>query len=743
MHAHIVSLAKKHPKQIAFLTCDEGGNIVEEITYGELPKKIEAAAGYLKRLGAEEGDRVALAFKNSAELLILSWAAWSVGIVTVPLDVKRDTGELYKYKITTNNATLLIAQKGILTGVDPSHLSDVTVVEFSGFPERGSEKIAWKTDSGHLALILFTSGTTGYPKGAKLSLQNLIVNADGIREWLRITDKDRFLVELPLHHINSTTFCLSALLAGASIAIPPTYSNSHFWQQVARTGATFTSIVQSILFDQVSRKKEYESVKSDLRLNRIQIGSAPVVVHTMQEFMTAFGIPLYQGYGQTETALRVTGVPMGLPADLYDRQIEENSIGSPMSWADLKIADENGKILGENEEGELAVRGPAVMEGYIGGEEAFRNGYFLTGDVGVYRLIEDKKFFFLKGRKKELIIKGGVNISPVAIENQLKKISRDIDQVYVIGFPDERYSEEIAAAICWKKDIDVSAAVRKLKMTLLAGTPLLSSYETPLYFASISPDELPVTSTGKVQRVILKKELGRDRFDRIHDLFRTATHRFSVLNTQSSLVATSHALYNHCWQPLTIGEAQYKRDISKQFILVAIDSTEQLAGQIAIIRTGLSEQELLHVTYDELLTNKVLDSHGGALVCISICSADFQPKPVPEVKYIPDPDRVRAYIRAGNDPVMRFHQKPKGGLESGAELVDVIPGGRPEDKSACGYNMLLKYPTPDGATLTPQAPLSNQLIEGALLMADDLGIERVYAFSRPGGLAYYLSKQAG
>ena len=309
----------------------------------------------------------------------------------------------------------------------------------------------WETGLSHPALVLFTSGTTGHPKGAKLSLLNLIINADGIREWLHITADDIFLVNLPLHHINSTTFCLSTLLAGGTIAVPPNYSNSHFWQQMARTKATITSIVQSILFDQLGREKEYAAVKAEVKLQRIQIGSAPVIAQTVQEFMRKFGIALYQGYGHTETALRVTGVPMGLPQELYAQLIEENSIGTAMPWADVQIFGDEGTPLGEGEEGELVVKGPAIMEGYVGGGSAFKNGYFQTGDVGLFRMIEGKRFFYLKGRKKEIIIKGGVNISPIAVENALKNISADAAQVHAVAVRDERYGEEIGAVISWKK----------------------------------------------------------------------------------------------------------------------------------------------------------------------------------------------------------------------------------------------------------------------------------------------------
>src|SRR3989338_8098362 len=745
LREHVASLAQKSPDKAALIGCDEEGNVVKRLTYRELSRLIESAAVYLSGLGLKKGDRVALAFKNSPELLILSWAAWASGVVTVPMDTKRDTGEQYQYKLNLNKVAVLIAQGGVLKDVEGKYLKGIQVVDFIGFPEKGSTSIEWEAGLAHPALVLFTSGTTGHPKGAKLSLENLVVNADCIRQWLRITSEDTFLVNLPLHHINSTTFCLSTLLAGGTIAVPPNYSNSHFWQQMAKTKATITSIVQSILFDQLGREKEFAAVHANIKLNRIQIGSAPVIAQTVQEFMKKFGIPLYQGYGHTETALRVTGVPMGLPPKLYEQLIEENSIGTAMPWADVQIFDAEGQPLGADEEGELVVKGPAIMEGYVGGEPAFRNGYFQTGDVGLYRMIEGQTFFFLKGRKKEIIIKGGVNISPIAVENAIKNISADAAQVHVVAVRDERYGEEIGAVVSWKKDSNEASAKRRLKCALLFGTPFLSAYETPKYLSALPVEELPMTSTGKVQRSVLKEKLPYERFESIYGLIKTPHYRFTALHRYSRWVSSSYELYNQCWAPLTAERNEYEKNIPKQLIILAARPDGSLApplaglaGQIAVIRTNLSADALLRTTFAQLLSPDVLGPQGKALVCISICSADYKAKSIPDVSVVPDEKIVREYLP--NDPVFKFHQKPKGG-GGGAELIGIIPQGRPEDKSSLGYNMLLKYPAPsEDVAITDDAPVSTQLIEAVLVIAKDLGITDVYAYSRPGGLAHYLAK---
>ncbi len=741
LYYSIASFAKKDSGKIALLSCELDGTVTEEISYGRLAEMMEDCAGYLLGLSLEKGDCVALAFSNSKELLILSWAAWSMGIVTVPLDVKHDTGELYQYKIRLSNAKILIIQDKIFNTAGQNSFSGIKTEVFSGFPSKPAGKIKLLDGLSHLALILFTSGTTGHPKGAKLSLKNLVVNANGIRDWLQIKENDRFLVNLPLSHINSTTFCLATLLSGGSIAMPPAYSSSNFWRQAAGTRATFTSIVWSIVHDQLGRESEYAGVKENLALNRIQIGSAPVIAQGVSEFRKKYHIPLYQGYGQTETSLRVTGVPMNLPEDVYAKIIDDNSIGVPMEWADLQISDDKGTFLNENEEGELIVKGDAVMDGYVGEEPAFRDGYFLTGDIGLFKIIEGQRFFFLKGRKKEIIIKGGINISPSAVENRLKKISADdIDQAYVIGMADDRYGEEIAAIICWKAGIDIESAKRRLKLMLLSGSPHISAYETPKYIASIAPESIPMTSTGKVQRAVLKKQFSRGRFEPICELFKTARFTFSILVPHSPRIKASHELYNLCWEPLTIGEEQYERNVPKQFILIAEESNGNIAGQIAFIRTDLGSDQLLHTTFSQLLVPGVQNIHGSSAVCISVNNSNFRPKPIPHAVATPEPEAVVKYLKEGSDPVYNFHRKPKADALMGAELLGVIKGGRLEDRSSCGYTMLLRYPrTSKAAGITENAPISNQLIEAVLILTKDLGINDVYAYSRPGGLASYTA----
>ena len=742
---HISSLAQNQPNRIALLEADKKGKIQDAITYKELKDRIEYAAFWLIQNGLKDKDILALAMPASNDFLILSWACWSIGIITVPLDIKRDTVDQHKFKLDLSKTKLIIAKEGTFTTEDKLQFSKYKLIEIKDLDFKNvDKKILWKNDLAYQALILFTSGTTAHPKGAQLSLENLVVNANGIKHWFKITKKDRFLVVLPLHHINSTSFCLATLLAGSSICLVPGYSNSKFWQQASNTSSTFTSIVPSICFDQISQETEFKLVANKLKLNRIQIGSAPVIASDVKKFIELYNIPIYQGYGQTETSLRVTGVPLNLDRKTYEYLIDTNSIGRPMEWAEVEIVDEKGKVLGENEEGELAVKGKAVMKGYLHNAKAFSNGYFLTGDIGYYKIIERERYFFLKGRKKEIIIKGGINISPVYIENKLKEVFKDIDQVFVIGVPDPRYGEEIAAIICWK-DVSIQKAKAYLKYRLAKGERRISRYETPRYIATINPYDLPITSTRKVQRSLIKNKIPMTALEPVNLVAKTNKYKFVLLAKDSLQIKEAFDLYNYSWNPLIISFEKFRELISNTATIMAIDKDAKIKGLITFMRLDETTDKLSNFTYNKLVClqeKNIIDNNGDSLICISICGPNYKQEPIPNVKKMLQIEEVKKYLSMGKDNVYNFHAKPKGGFDKGASLISLLPNARPEDKRALGYNMLLKYPEiTKEVHLTEDASVAVNLIESVMLVARQLEIKNVYAFSRPSGLASYFSKK--
>lgn len=733
-------LAQKTPQKTVLLKCNKEGEVLESINFSSLYSLIEKAASWFFDKGIKSGDVVGIAMSNSPELLVLSWAAWAIGVITMPLDMKRDTIEEHIFKLKTSKAKLLITKKDIFLEKEKNDLKEFLIIELDGIDQFKIRDISWKKDLDHRALILFTSGTTAHPRGVLLSLSNLIVNADSIKKWFKISEDDRFMVILPLHHINSTTFCLATLLAGGSIAIFSNYSSSMFWQQSAKTESTFTSIVPSICFDQLSNKNNFKTVADKIKLKKIQIGSAPVVVSDIKEFIKMYSIPIYQGYGQTETALRVTGVPLDLDKKLYQKLIDSNSIGKPMSWADVQIMDSEGNLLKDGEEGEVVVKGKAIMEGYLDKGDAFKNGYFLTGDIGNYKIIQNERYFFLKGRRKEIIIKNGINISPVAVEDRLKKVSPDIDQAYVIGLPNRRSGEEVAAVIVWK-DVDIQKAKINLKYNLAKGVKNISQFESPQFIATIKSSNLPMTSTGKVQRSLIKRDIPLNVFESIYLVAETDELRFIQLSSHSEYLKLAFDLYNYCWDPLTLKFNNFTAALGNQIMIAALDKEDKVSGLVSFVKSDLTEKQLSSISYDQLISLKP-NNTGKSFICVSICRSNYKKREIPKLTLKITSDEVKKYLQANLDGVYNFHLKPKGGFKKGADLISLIPNGRPEDKSSLGFNMLLKYPKIDqDVVINPNSSVASQLIEVVMFLARQIDVENVYAFSRPAGLAKNLAEK--
>lgn len=745
LHAYLKSLADTQGEKIALASYTKSGALIEKISYCRLFELIEKTGEWMTCKGLKAGDRIAIQFTNSIELLVLSWTAWAIGVVSVPLDTKRDTEDDIKYKTELSKTKMVLSPENfnfeIATRAERAEAVASAGKEIS---------VSWCKDLNHEALILFTSGTTGRPKGASLSLQNLIANGDGIREWFNITSADTFMVILPLHHINSTSFCFASLLGGATIAIPPAYSASQFFAQAAGSGATFTSVVPTICYDQISQVGEFAKYHDEIKLNRIQIGSAPVKPSDVRRFMDLFGvkIKLFQGYGQTETALRVTGLPLDLPQELYKKLTEENSIGVPMKWATVAVLDNDGNQVKEETEGELAVKGPIVMKGYIGGEKAFNNdGWFMTGDLGYFKEIDDRKFYYIKGRLKEIIIKGGVNISPAAVEEKVKQIDSNIDKICVIGVPDIRYGEEVAAGICWKENtgLTVQQMETRLKNRLSFDRKEIAVYEIPEYIFTMTEEEIPMTSTRKVQRSVLAKQIDPNRLQPILQVAKNDQYEFTLLRSNNKpLMKQAFELFNKCWEPLGIDLKTFTAHTDNGVTILAVKDGK-VDGFVSVLITDISEEALGNLTYEKAtgdLTMNTFKENGDKAVCMAIGSSNYVPKEVSnKTRKIQTPTEaeVEKYLETGLDHVYKFHTRSKAGLPTGATLVKLMKNSRPEDKDSMGYNMLMKYPRLPRMKIIPDATASVgvQLIEAAMLYAQNLGIEEVYAFSRPAGLREY------
>ena len=500
---------------LIFHDCDTG--VRTEMTYAEFERCTASLAGHLHRdFDIQPGDCVSLALPNCAEIPLLTFALFRLGATSVPLDLAKDVTERKRYKIENANSKLLVvlpehaeAERCELPDIQIATTEQLLAVDA---PEADLEpEWAGNSEHGqHPNIILYTSGTTGQPKGTLITRQSLTSNADGIIRWLGFDEYECLNLVLPLHHINSTTFSITCLMVGGTLILNSRYSVSAFWRIVAQEKATSSSIVPTIMADLLARADDFERERHDISsLKKIMIGSAPVPANIACQFVDRFGVRLIQGYGSTEVSLRVTGVPPTLSDEHYRDVLEQNAIGVELDNNNICIAGnpDEGQI------GEILVRGPVVANGYLNQSEAtadvFCNGWFHTGDIGYYRDIHNHRFYYIHGRKKEIIIKGGVNISPIAVENALLEACPEIDAVYVIGLRHDRWGEDIGAAVIFKSNVQnpEQAAQSILKRGQKGQISGLSAYEAPARIIPITADDRPLTSTGKVQRSVLRERL--------------------------------------------------------------------------------------------------------------------------------------------------------------------------------------------------------------------------------------------
>ncbi len=779
--------AKKFPDKEALVYLEDNKKTI--FSYKQLKEIVGKTSSYLiKKLNMRKNERIVFLMKNSPEILFLNLASWSSSIITVPLDSKRDSLESILYKIKQTKSKALFIKTDTTDENAEAELnrviknvranSKIKVIKFSSLKDfvkliEKETPIYLNSPIKNDALILYTSGTTAFPRGALLRVESLISNADSIADWLNIKENERFMTILPLHHINSTTFVLATLLKGGTIILTPGYSNSGFFPTLAETEATITSIVPTICHDQLSQEEIFNKIRHKLKVSRIQIGSAPVQPLEAEEFVRKFQIPLIQGYGQTETSLRSTGMPYKVKENeilnsKYFELLRSNTIGTEMKWTNVTTL-KDGKEARENEIGEICIRGPGIMKEYIKELEetkkSFKFGWFHSGDLGYYKIINSEKFFFLTGRIKEIIIKGGINISPLAVELALKRAYHEIDQVYVIGYEDKRFGEEIGAVIVFKDNVSkekrkeiIKSITNNWKNTKIKN---LSIYESPRKVVEISSSELPMTSTGKVQRTKIKEMFPKlTSLGNIKEIKGVIAKNHSFIFRQifpyeREVIKKAVEINNKRWYPLTSTEKEFRIRSKNGFLIGALNFNNNLLGTVSALRANNIEA-LKKTKWDRLTDKGTLSTNnpdGKALVCVAISTLrkenksdnhKSRKKKVNNIllkkladKYLDD------YLKSNIDPIVRFHKKPKGGLKKGAKLISVIKGGRNKDKDALGYSILFAYPEINNARIlfSENSSVGTQLIEAVLMFSQQLGIKHVFAFSRPAGLRKYLEEK--
>ncbi len=502
-----------------------------EFSYKDFFALVLQCANVMRERGIRRGDRIATISHNHSDTVIQYFAAWLMGACVVPVSLSEDDSRIRF--VLENSRTKLAFLRADYSERLSAILQSVPWVqsviscsqEFhkllqAATPFFSSEEAVTIEDE---ALIVYTSGTTGNPKGVVLTQHNLLADAKGIAEWHGMTNAQRMMCVLPIHHVNGTVVTLvTPMFFGGTVILNQKFQSEHFFERIEKERVNVVSVVPTLLAFLIEYYKfpspyqgeglgERSSLKPNLSpapllgkergsLRHIICGAGPLTVELGAQFEKMFGIPIIHGYGLSETTCYSCFLPIDLSAEEHRHWMRDfgyPSIGVAIPQNEMTIADESGRPLAPGEKGEIAIRGENVMKYYYENDEAnentFRYGWFRSGDEGFYQLdTNGRKFFFITGRIKELIIRGGVNISPLEIDEVLALCPK-VKAAIAVGFENDFYGEEIGAY------------VQLIEGAVLSAEEILAHCREHLPFAKspkavVFGNDIPVTSTGKYQR---------------------------------------------------------------------------------------------------------------------------------------------------------------------------------------------------------------------------------------------------
>lgn len=491
----IARTAQRNPDRPAIVFRDRG------LSYDDLLRAAGAAATTLANAGIRYGDRVVLLSPNLPEFAVGYFGILMAGGIVVPLNpllkadelryVLEDSGAAVMVGVAMTVPSLQAASAGlgrpcpILAVDDPGglppddRLRDGTAVE---------ARIPVPCASDDVAVCLYTSGTTGRPKGALLSHGNLLANLSSFRDVLHVTEEDVFLAVLPLFHAyGATVLLLEPLSVGATVVLEPRFVPDAVLRAIARHRVTLFAGVPSMYAVLAGTPRP----DGDFTAWRLCIsGGAPLPVTVAEAFEARYGLPIYEGYGPTECAPVLTvNPPFGM------RKL--GSVGPPIPQVELRVVDERGEPLPTGEVGEIVARGPNVMRGYLNrpAETAavLRDGWYHTGDMG--RADEDG-YYYIVDRKTDLILVGGLNVYPREVELVLESHPA-VAEAAVVGVPDPVRGEAPKAFVIPKNGRDVAT------QDLLSWCrQRLANYKVPRTVVLVS--DLPRSVTGKILKTGLR-----------------------------------------------------------------------------------------------------------------------------------------------------------------------------------------------------------------------------------------------
>ena len=476
------------------------------LTYQDLAHAVAACAAGLSELGVGPGQRVAIIFPNCPQFVISYFAALQLGATVVPLHCLQGPAEIM-HVIADAGAETLIGLDVFcpLMQAVREHVPTLRRVVVSGeasVPDAHDFAALLQPPSGpvpfhpatpdDLAVLIYTSGTTGRPKGAMLSHDNIVFDADACCEVISVTEQDVFGTVLPLFHSFGATVCMILpILQGAHSVLLPRFSPLTVLETLEAARATVFAGVPSMYAVMLQMKTDREF---DLGAMRLAVsGGAPLPVEVLHGFERRFGVYMIEGYGPTEASPVVS-------VNRLDGTRKIGTVGPPLPGVSVKLVDDEFNEVALGEAGEVCVAGRNVMRGYWNDPErtaeTIRDGWLLTGDMGT---LDEDGLLSIVDRKKDMIIVGGMNVYPREVEDEILTLAQVAD-ASVVGAPSRLRGEDVVAFIQLKENaqLDADIVIEHCKAHL-------ANYKVPRRVEF--RDELPRSFIGKVLKRALRDEL--------------------------------------------------------------------------------------------------------------------------------------------------------------------------------------------------------------------------------------------
>jgi long-chain acyl-CoA synthetase len=484
----VTETAERVPDGIAYKLDDA------EVSWQAVDEGSARVAGLLKAKGVAAGDRVGIMLPNVPYFPIAYYGILRAGGTVVPMNVLLKGREV-KFYLEDSEAKLVFAWHDFAEAAEKGAEeagTEVVLVKPGEFEqllgEAEPQRDVVDRDGSDSAVILYTSGTTGQPKGAELTHDNMLKNAQASRDLFGIDGDEVVLGALPLFHSFGQTCCMNTCaLSGATLTFIPRFDPAKALEIVERDKVTLfagvPTMYNAMLHDDARKERDHSSLKICVS------GGSAMPGELMRGFEQAFDTMILEGYGLSETS----------PVASFnhpDRERKVGSIGTPIEGVEMKVVDDDGNEVEQGEVGEIVIKGHNVMKGYWNREEAtveaIVDGWFHSGDIAK---VDEDGYFFIVDRKKDLIIRGGYNVYPREIEEVLYE-HEGVLEAAVVGVPDDSMGEEVGAAVVLKEGQDVSADDLKAFVR-----EEVANYKYPrkIWFV----DELPKGPTGK----ILKREI--------------------------------------------------------------------------------------------------------------------------------------------------------------------------------------------------------------------------------------------